>query len=52
MNLENINSLITTLQTIQMPATADNMSRMLGCLQVLTQMKEELEGKNADNNAE
>lgn len=50
--VNSINAVINTLQTLTIPATEDNMGRLLGCLQLLNTLKGELEGKDADNHAE
>ena len=50
--IKSIIAVINTLQTITIPATENNLNAMLGCLQVLTTMKQEMEKKNADSDAE
>ena len=49
---ERIQAVIDTLQMIQVTATYDNLSRMLGCLQALAEirdgMKEKTEGVDQD----
>ena len=44
-----INAVINTLQAMTIPSTEDNLTKMLGCLQVLTEVKEALEGESNEH---
>ena len=47
-NSERIQAVIDTLQMLQMPTTYDNMSRLLGSLQALAEIRDNIKEKTGE----
>ena len=45
---QKIQAVINTMQELMIPATAENMGKLLSCLQILVQVKEKLEENTAE----
>ena len=48
-NAEEIQRVINTLEGLDIKPTYDNMNRLLGCMQVLAAVRDELEKEGADD---
>ena len=44
-----IQAIMNTLQELNIPATVDNMSKLLGCQQLLAEVRDELNRKGEEN---
>lgn len=51
-NAEKIQAVIDTLQQLQLPATYDNMSRLLGSLQALGEIRDEMTKDEVDDDVQ
>lgn len=45
--VENLNSVIKALQTLEIQSTYDNMNTLLGCVQILIKVRDEITKQNA-----
>lgn len=48
---QDINNIIGTLESLNIPATFDNMNKLLGCLQLLAKIRDNL-SRGENENAE
>ena len=48
-DVNKIQAVINTLQSLNIPATMDNMGKLMGCVQVLEEVKNNLNRKEEQN---